>query len=151
MFSLKKVLCPVDFSAASQRSLAIAVEIVRRTDADLYVLHVLGAPAVPAEHEFGGSRAEAVRESSRIRLAELVSGHSPDLRPHILVTDGDAPSEILRIEEFFGIDLIVIAPHRSTTIGRVIFGSVAEKVSRASRANVLLVREHFQEEQNTAG
>jgi nucleotide-binding universal stress UspA family protein len=60
----------------------------------------------------------------------------------VLVSDGDPAEEILRIEELFGIDLMVLAPHGRPTLGKIIFGSVAEKVTRGSAAHVLLVKSH---------
>jgi nucleotide-binding universal stress UspA family protein len=58
----------------------------------------------------------------------------------LLVSDGAPAEEILRIEELFGIDLIVLAPHGRPTLGKIIFGSVADKVTRGSRAHILLVK-----------
>jgi nucleotide-binding universal stress UspA family protein len=86
------------------------------------------------------ARVETSREAVRARLADLVASRDPEMSAHVLVSDGEPAEEILRIEELFGIDLIVIAPHGRPTLGKIIFGSVADKVTRGSRAHLLLVK-----------
>lgn len=146
MFAVKKALCPIDFSPASDIALDAAISIVESHAAELYLLHVIEGPAHAGDHTVDSSRAETAREHVRARMAELVAGRSTALRPHLLVTDGDAAEEILRMEEIFGADLVVLAPHGRPTLGKIIFGSVAEKVARGTRASVLIVKKHLSDE-----
>ena len=119
--------------------------MARHYGADLYLLHVLEGPPLPEGGPVDASRAESAREEVRARLATLAGASAEGLTLHFLVSDGDPAEEILRMEEFFGIDLIVLAPHGRPTLGKIIFGSVAEKVTRGSKASVVIVKQHFAE------
>ena len=140
MFAIAKVLCPVDFSAAAVASVGVARSLAVTYGAQLYLLNVLEVPA-PAEGSGDPARAEAARESVRARLSELAAadGRQP-VETHLLVSDGAPAEEILRMEELFGIDLIVLAPHGRPTLGKIIFGSVTDKVTRGAHAHVFLVK-----------
>ena len=139
MFTVKKALCPIDFSPSSDASLDAAIDLARRYGAELYLLHVVEGPA-PPEAAADLARIESSREAVRARLADLVASRDATMTAHVLVSDGAPAEEILRIEELFGIDLILIAPHGRPTLGKIIFGSVADKVTRGSRAHLLLVK-----------
>lgn len=140
MFTVSKVLCPVDFSEESSRALDAALVSVAAHHAELYLLYVVEGPAPAEGGPLDNARAEAGKEALRDRLASMVEAVAPDLKPHLLVSDGDPAEEILRMEEIFGIDLIVLAPHGRPTLGKIIFGSVSDKVSRGSRAHLLIVK-----------
>jgi universal stress protein A len=146
VFTIKKVLCPVDFSTATAASLDAAVAIARSADAELYLLHVVEGPALAASESTDQSRVESAREAVRTRLAELVAGRSDVPETHLLVSDGSPAEEVLRMEEIFGIDLIVLAPHGRPTLGKIIFGSVADKVTRGSRAHIFLVKSALEDD-----
>jgi nucleotide-binding universal stress UspA family protein len=133
VFGVTKALCPIDFSPASEHALDAAVGAAAAFGAEVYLLHVLEGPAMTP----------AASEAARDRLASLVATRLPAERLHLLVSDGDPAEEILRMEEIFGVDLVVLAPHSRPTIGRILFGSVAERVARGARANVLLVKRHL--------
>ena len=140
MFTIKKVLCPVDFSTATAASLEAALVVARQNGAELYLLHVLEGPALAASDSADPSRVDSAREAVRARLAALVSDQSNGPEIHLLVSDGSPAEEVLRMEEIFGIDMIVLAPHGRPTLGKIIFGSVADKVTRGSRSHILLVK-----------
>jgi nucleotide-binding universal stress UspA family protein len=140
LFEIKKALCPIDFSTATAASLDAAIVVARNHGADLYLLHVLEGPAPAANEPLDSTRFESAREAVRARLAELVGEQGDGLHVHLLVSDGSPAEEILRMEEIFGVDLIVLAPHGRPTLGKIIFGSVADKVTRGSRAHILLVK-----------
>jgi nucleotide-binding universal stress UspA family protein len=146
VFTVTKALCPIDFSPASEHALEAAVALVEALGAELYLLHVVeGIPEASAA-ERDATRVESARDAVRDRLGALVGARELGGQPHLLVSDGDAAEEVLRMEEIFGIDLIVIAPHSRPTIGKVLFGSVAIRIARSARANVLIVKQHLVEE-----
>ncbi len=61
--------------------------------------------------------------------------------PHVATATGagEAPDTILDAAEAQGVDLIVMATHGRGFTGRVVIGSVADRVARASTVPVLLV------------
>ncbi|MCC6745352.1 MAG: universal stress protein [Acidobacteria bacterium] len=151
MFSVAKVLCPIDFSPVSGRALEAALSAVAAYGAELYLLYVAEGPVPAGGGSLDNARAEAGKEALRDRLAALVAEAAPDVTPHVLVSDGDAAEEILRMEEIFGIDLIVLAPHGRPTLGKIIFGSVSDKVSRGARSHLLVVQNRGDGESADAG
>jgi nucleotide-binding universal stress UspA family protein len=56
------------------------------------------------------------------------------------VAMGDPVEEILRAARTSGVDLLVMATHGRTGLGRVMFGSVASRVVSSGVKPVLLVR-----------
>jgi len=52
---------------------------------------------------------------------------------------GNAVAEIVRDAESANVDLIVMATHRRTGVRRLLYGSIAEEVERATTLPVLLV------------
>jgi nucleotide-binding universal stress UspA family protein len=134
----------VDFSPESSRALDAALAAVAAHHAQLYLLYVVEGPALAEGGSLDNARAEAGKEALRDRLAALVAAAAPTLKPHLLISDGDAAEEILRMEEVFGIDLIVLAPHGRPTLGKIIFGSVSDKVLRGSRAHLFIVKQRVE-------
>ena len=63
-----------------------------------------------------------------------------------LVVHGEAASEIVRVAKERDVDLIVIASHGRTGLGRILFGSTAESVVRHASCPVLVVKPRQEEE-----
>jgi nucleotide-binding universal stress UspA family protein len=57
-----------------------------------------------------------------------------------VIAHGDASTEIVRVAKDRGVDLIVIASHGRTGLGRILFGSTAESVVRHASCPVLVVK-----------
>lgn len=140
MFSVAKALCPIDFTAASDVALDAALAIAKAAGAELYLLHVIEGPAPAPRPGFDASAAVSARDAVRARMLGMLEERHCELEPHVLVTDGIPAEEILRLEEIFGIELIVLAPHGRPTLGKILSGSVSDKVARAARAHVLIVK-----------
>jgi nucleotide-binding universal stress UspA family protein len=66
-----------------------------------------------------------------------------------LIVHGEAATEIVRVAKERAVDLIVIASHGRTGLGRMIFGSTAEAVVRHARCPVLVVKPPADEEENS--
>ena len=149
MLRIKKILYPTDFSACAQAALAYAIELARRHQAMLHVLHVappLGVELVRGtvgallnEDDFYGNlRAEAHR---RIEAA-LSPYEAANVLPHPFYTHGQAPGEvILGHVEAEQIDLIVMGAHGWRGLRRMLLGSVTQEVVQRSTCPVLTVRE----------
>jgi nucleotide-binding universal stress UspA family protein len=57
-----------------------------------------------------------------------------------LIVHGAAASEIVRLAKEREVDLIVISSHGRTGLGRMLFGSTAESVTRHAHCPVLVVK-----------
>ena len=146
MIEFKRILCPVDFSASSTRSLAHAAALARWYEAELTVLHV-----VPAFEPFqvGGGLGVPVqilnpvpREDILGEMRQLLApaGASPDA--HLVAEAGDASTTIVDQALTTGADLIVIGTHGRRGFKRLLLGSVAETVLHEAPCPVLTVSPH---------
>ncbi len=85
-------------------------------------------------------------ETARKTLAEVVARVADTrLRWSIKVARGDPAEQILQAVERNSLGMIAMTTHGRRAIGRAMFGSVADRVSRASPVPVLLVRPALEE------
>jgi universal stress protein E len=142
VITIRRILCPVDFSEFSRRALAHAAVIAGWYEAELVVVHVipiaLGAaglpPAVPA------SVALMDPEAAARDLREFVgsaAAESPRLRT--VVTAGPAAASIVDHARELDADLLVLGTHGRSGFERFMLGSVTEKAIRKASCPVLTV------------
>jgi nucleotide-binding universal stress UspA family protein len=150
VIAFKKILCPTDFSPPSLEALKRAIDLAGHFAAELWVVHVIPPvppPAPVSDATFGLSfdlplYQQELSASSETALKELLERQvPPGLSAHPVLASGDPAQEIIRTAEDQKIDLIVIATHGHTGWGRLIFGSVAEKVVRLAPCPVLTIKE----------
>jgi nucleotide-binding universal stress UspA family protein len=142
VFSLKKILVPVDFSDCSKKALQYAVRFARQFGAELTLLHVV--PRYPAIPEMGPIDVETVQDGrTQLEVVRLTIG---DLAPcDTLLRTGTPYMEIVEAAKEQSIDLIIIATHGHKGLTHVILGSTAERVVRQAPCPVLVVREKERE------
>ncbi len=143
MLTVKKILCPTDFSAASRRALELAVPIAEKFDAQIYLANVVPtiphvAPSVTAHFDVPEYQ-RLLRSDAEKQMAELAKSIST-VKTHQIFKDGNAADGILKAADENQIDLIVIATAGATGWEHMVFGSVAEKVVRRARVPVLTIR-----------
>ncbi|HVV83931.1 MAG TPA: universal stress protein [Kofleriaceae bacterium] len=140
-----KILCPTDFSPASQHAVRVAARLAREAKADLELLHVWHLPALAFAGEYpipgdaldrmvGDARKElarAVREATEL-LGRPVTSQFLDGAPWERTCDTIAADP--------KIDLVVMGTHGRTGFRRIMLGSVAGQVVRHARCSVLTVR-----------
>jgi nucleotide-binding universal stress UspA family protein len=144
MLPLKKIVCPTDFSPASEKAIAEALELAREFKAEILLVNVVPVlPPAPSDPNFVFEVPEyerALHADAERRLKEMAADvASKGLTVHTEVGHGDAGAEIVRIAKDENADLIVIATHGMTGWRHVMFGSVAEKVVRLAHRPVLTV------------
>ena len=143
----KRILVPLDGSSFGDQALPLALEIARRSRAELHLVHV-HAPQEPLAFPGGGlplheprvdadlraSQEERLRrhaeraaaEEGVVARAALLEGPVvPTLREHALAV---------------GIDLVVMPTHGRGGVTRAVVGSVADSLIRAGRLPVLAMR-----------
>lgn len=138
-----KILCAVDFSRSSHDALEHAADLARRFGAELTLIHVLDVePVAGSEIVVPRERAEMERHARERELeawkseAERIAGRAV----HAVLASGFAPLEILRTATADAFDLIVTGTHGRGLIGRMLLGSVAERVAREAPCAVLIAR-----------
>jgi len=138
-----RVLCPVDFSEASQRAVDLAAGLVQPGGAEITLLHVIDPPAIHAREQ---RLLEVVRDLDRWAAAhldawagQLAARASASVAK--LCRVGRPGAEILKVlDEGPAFDLVVIGSHGKLGLERVLLGSVAEKVVRHASCPVLVAR-----------
>ena len=146
VIAFKHILCPVDFSDSSSRSIDHAVALARRYDSKLTVLHVVPTfDPVPVRGELGypiqvvnpWTHEEVVTEMRR-RLDD--AGVPADASLTALA--GDAATTIVDEALTSTADLIVMGTHGRRGFKRLLLGSVTETVLREAPCPVLTVPPH---------
>ena len=134
-----KILVAVDGSSQSSKTIATAVEVARRFEAGVTVLHV-------REHgRYDGSDvdlgpptdAQALVDEVVARFSAAGIDASGEVRR---VTPGSTPKEIVDVANEAGAGLIVIGTRGMTEWKSLMLGGVANKVVVHASCPVLLVR-----------
>jgi nucleotide-binding universal stress UspA family protein len=145
--SIRRILCPVDFSASSSHAIRYALAFASAHEATLVLLHVLepapypltdfpATPPVPVETE------SELKEGAEERLAEVVAElrqHHADVIAELGM--GVPHEEIIQFAKAEEIDLVVMGTHGHTGLVHMLLGSVAEKVVRRAPCPVLVVKD----------
>lgn len=140
---IQKVLVPLDGSAGSEAVLPTVRELARAEGATVRLLHVTPSPDSVVMN--GRVIAYADQEAARIEQEVLAylrkaAAELSGLEVEAAVRFGDPVKGIVKEAESAGVDLIALATHRRTGVSRLLKGSVAEQVERATAIPVLLVR-----------
>jgi nucleotide-binding universal stress UspA family protein len=147
MLTLKTVLVPTDFSAASESALRYGKAMAERFGATLHIVHVMEdllAHAWAAEVYVSSmpQLRDEIEKESRLRLGALLTDtERKTFRAETALLAGNPFLEIIRYAKTHGVDLIVMGTHGRGPIAHMLLGSVAEKVVRKSPCPVLTVRE----------
>ena len=145
MYNHKRVLVALDGSASSEAVLRFLLEIAGPLDMTVLLLCVL-EPIPPS-----------VIETTRQIVLEDVEGRRRDAEEYLApiaaalrakgvtvswqVRRGRPAEEILAAARDSHVDLIAMATHGRTGIGRLLFGSVAENVLRHAPVPVFMLRQ----------
>jgi nucleotide-binding universal stress UspA family protein len=146
MILFKKILVPTDFSDPSYEAMRTANEMALHFGAELYIVHVVPlVPVTPATIDPAAFNVPLYQEGLQVSYRKLLDETveeiiSKKLSVRSMILQGDAAPEIVQLAGDENIDLIVISTHGETGLGRLIFGSVAEKVVRLAPCPVLTTR-----------
>jgi len=138
------MLVPLDGSELAELIFTYARELAGRLDLDIVILHV----STPEEHAF-----TAMHRAYIERVSEMVMHQSAEVQQRTGVqsggkvveargelTVGHPAEEIIRYADESDIDFILMATHGHSGVKRWAIGSVADKILRASKVPVWLVR-----------
>ena len=146
----KRMLVPLDGSELAEVAFTYAKELAGRLDLDVVLLHVCGqqeCDLAPMHRAYVERAAEIVRrESEEVQQRTGIQSGVRALEARAEVAVGHPAEEILRYADENDIDLILMATHGRSGVGRWAMGSVADKVLRASIVPVWLVRAGIPEE-----
>jgi nucleotide-binding universal stress UspA family protein len=122
-----KVLVPVDGSDCSFRALEFATEFVRRYEGEIHIVHV-------TDHH--GEETERILDRAEAALADAGLVDDPEVVTDLRMSEprysNRVGKEILRLVEERDYDHVVMGHHGAGRVGRLILGSAAETVLRAT-------------------
>ncbi|MFN8511150.1 MAG: universal stress protein [Chloroflexia bacterium] len=135
----KQILVPLDGSPLAERALPYAESLARAIEARVVLLRAVEA------HAFTGRGRAKARMAAMAEAEAYLDGIAAPLRERGLTVDaalpyGNAPDTIADEIAFRAIDLVVMATHGRSGLGRFVYGSVAARVLHEAEAPVLLVR-----------
>ncbi len=143
----KKILVPVDGSAAAARGLEEAIKLAKDQNAKIRLIHVINELMVVSTYEatiYTGDLISALRESGNKlldRVKQQVANAGIQVESEMLEAhSGQAGNTIAHDADHAHCDLIVIGTHGRRGLSRVVMGSDAEQVVRLAKVPVLLVR-----------
>jgi universal stress protein A len=135
MTAVRRILCPIDWSEPSGLALEAASRIVRNSEVELIVLHVLDTgwrgmpqPAIETQYE--------TERSLRTLTVEMGLSRS---QVHSLVKWGDPAGQICDVARKHAVDAIILSTHGNSGWKRWRLGSVAQRVCDTAACPVLTI------------
>lgn len=141
-----RIAAAVDFSPMSQEAMAGAIRLA--PDAALDLVHAVDIPLhfMQAMRKAGTKQAEIDRyrearmQNAREKVQSVyLSGDKLPERTEISVLSGSAGDVLIRLASAGAMDLIALGTQGRQAVPRLVMGSVARKVLRAARSDVLVV------------
>ncbi len=146
----KKILYPIALTDISPKIAPFVVTMAEKFDGEVHLLHVLrrfdwfvdtyvSDPPKPDFKRIASDFEDQVLVQAQQKLDTFIKRHLQNIRiANSTVVSGTHYKQILSYVESEGIDLIIMGT--GTTVQKVMFGSVAEKVSRMASVPVLLIK-----------
>lgn len=139
---MKKILVPTDFSILSDNALDYAVQLAKKTGAELLLFHVYFMPTpmydplviIPSEKEF-----EKQAQESLEKLKRMVLKTNPDLKVSYKTVPGVPDEEIMQYGEKEKVDFIVTGNQGAGYLEERILGSTASLLIRKSKIPLFVI------------
>lgn len=140
----EKILVPLDGSALAERAIRHAQEIARGARAEILLMQAVNFP-MPVVPEAvlapdGKWLAEAKKEAGRYLEGIAAPLREAGMRVRTLLDERPPADAILHVATREEVDLIVMSTHGRGGLSRLLMGSVAESVFRATSRTVMLVK-----------
>ncbi|MCL4849508.1 MAG: universal stress protein [Acidobacteria bacterium] len=139
--SVRRILCPSDFSLWSEQAMDFALSLAARAGAAVTALHVV--ETIDARPELSGAMADLQKRRCETELRFLEETNAARAGAGAVtnaVTLGRPYLEILRMAEERAIDLIVMGVRGRGPVDLALFGSTTNHVVRRATCPVVTVR-----------
>jgi nucleotide-binding universal stress UspA family protein len=136
----RRILVAVENSAADKTILAHVAELARLTGASLLLVHVADGWAARNFDQL------KLRESEEMKIdRDYLDRLRGELEARGLVVDtrlamGDPATELVKVSQEHGVDLIAMSTHGHRFVKDVLLGATADKVRHLVKVPVLLLR-----------
>jgi len=140
----KRILFCTDFSESADAAFEFALDAaVRRPGSTLYVMHVIHEPDAQYWRaqlaEVDNINAEAKKAIDAKVAASYLSRVPKGVDVKTVFRIGPDAATILEFARAEQVDVIILGRHGHSSVGKALFGSVAEKVVRKADCAVLVV------------
>ena len=148
---MKKVLVAIDYDPSAQKVAEEGHALAKGLAADLILLHVVAEQAYYSSLEFSpimgftGFTDQHIPEAVEAELKKEAQRYLDECKQHLggpvktIVAEGLYADTILKIAAEEQADIIVIGRHSRRGLGKLLIGSVAEKVLHRSPVSLFII------------
>jgi Universal stress protein UspA and related nucleotide-binding proteins len=142
---MKRILVPTDFSKQAENALQVAVQMAKKYDSEIYLLHSLEMPLHLGNSAVTGSLPESLYF---IKLAEknfedlFKKPYLKGIKIREAIGHAEIYEDIKEAVEKNKVDLVVMGSHGASGFKEMFIGSNTEKVVRTSKIPVLVIKNH---------
>ncbi len=139
---IHSVLIATDFSGYSNVALNFGLELAREYRANAYIVFVLHSDEflIAGPDAYVAAKEAACRDLQELKAAlRQTHSYTEGKDYHLLLMEGDVAQSILHCAQQKKVDVIVVGTHGRGGVGRMLMGSVAERVFRRSPVPVMTV------------
>lgn len=145
MIAFKRILFPVDLSETSPQLVSCVTMMAEKFDAQIHLLFVARVfeyfTSIYVPHPTVDRFERDMVAGATQRLEEFRQEFFKDYpATRAQVVSGDICEQILNYAQSENIDLIIMGTHGRKGIDKIVFGSVAERISKSAVIPVLLVK-----------
>ena len=136
----KKILVAVENSAADRTIVTHVADLARLTGAELLLVHVADGWAARYFDQLQLRESEEIKSDRAYleRLRDDLVGQG--FKVHTTLAMGDPATELIRVAEDQGVDLIAMSTHGHRFLSDVLHGTTADRVRHLVKVPVLLLR-----------
>lgn len=143
---MKKILVPCDFSTAAANAIRSAIAFAQMEKSEVHLLHVIELPVIHDSvvmpvMQFEDSLLEELKQKAQVTFTQLLDefkGAEVSIKSVVLF--GPTSRVILSYVSDHQIDLVIMGTKGASGLHEILIGSNTEKIVRASKAPVLVVR-----------
>ncbi len=139
----KKILIATDGSEYTKNSIDYGIDLAKNTQAKLHAIYVIDTAAfasIPMDAAWESMYELLKQEGDEATRYVAEKAEAEGLEVEKLTVEGHPAEEIIKYAEKNSMNLIVMGTLGKSGLDRFLLGSVAEKVVRASKIPVLVVR-----------
>lgn len=146
---MKKILVPTDFSEQAENALKVAVQLAKKYDSEIYLLHMLELPL--QEMDVMNTPSALPEAMFFMKLAQqrfeaiLAKDYLEGIKVHDIVKNYPSFSGIIDTCHEHEVNLIVMGSYGASGFKEMFVGSNAEKVVRTSNIPVLVIKNNHAE------
>lgn len=145
-----RIVLAVDGSEESKTATETAIDLVKRTDSELYVVHAGFTAYLPYAHPYMAENVESFAEQAEKETREFLEGRVEQIKDqikgqteaqvHTHLRRGDPKKEIVELAEEVDAGLAIIGSRGLGGVRRALMGGVSDSVVRHAHCPVLVVR-----------